>query len=277
MYDLKRIAAINDLSCYGKCSLTVILPVFSAMGSEVCPLPTALLSSHTVIEGFSFLDLSDEMEKIIKHWQKMNLSFDCLYSGFLGSERQIDIVAHFFDSFGSSTLKVVDPVMGDNGKIYSTYTKEMCSKMLHLVKKADVITPNLTEAALLLECDYIENPDENTVENWLFRLCEMGPKIAVITGIKQGKIIKNIAFNKQNKTYSYSTNPIVDINMSGTGDLFASLLTGCIIRGMPLEKSLQHCGNFLYNALCDTVTQNHPHKDGILYEKQLKFLEDFKK
>ena len=151
-----RVAAIHDLSGFGRCSLTIVIPALSAMGIQCCPLPTAFLSTHTGgFTGFTFLDMTEELPKVAEHWKSLNLRFDAIYSGFLGSERQIGIVADFIRTFrGPDTLVVVDPVMGDDGKPYQTYTPAMCAGMAHLAELADVITPNLTEAAFLLNRDY---------------------------------------------------------------------------------------------------------------------------
>ena len=147
-----RVAAIHDMSGFGRCSLTVAIPVLSAMGLQCCPLPTAFLSTHTGgFEGFSFLDMTDEMPKVAAHWKTLDLDFQCIYSGFLGSERQIRIVSEFIREFRKpDTVVVVDPVMGDHGQVYQTYTPAMCEGMVHLAEQVDVIVPNLTEAALLL-------------------------------------------------------------------------------------------------------------------------------
>ena len=150
-----RIAAIHDLSCFGRCSLTIALPVLSAMGCQCCPLPTALLSAHTGFPGNTFLDLAAEMGRIAEHWAAMDLQFDAIYSGFLGSADQVDTVARFFDTFKKSdTAVIVDPVMGDHGTAYRTCTPELCRGMRVLAENSDVITPNLTEAALLLDRPY---------------------------------------------------------------------------------------------------------------------------
>ena len=151
-----RVAAIHDMSGFGRCSLTVAIPILSAMGVQCCPLPTAFLSTHTGgFEGFTFLDMTDEMSKVADHWASLGLTFQAVYSGFLGSERQIGVVENFICRFrGPDTVVVVDPVMGDYGRVYQTYTAAMCSGMARLAELADVITPNLTEAALLLGQPY---------------------------------------------------------------------------------------------------------------------------
>lgn len=182
---IKRVAAIHDLSGFGRASLTAIIPTLSSMGVQVCPLPTAILSNHTGgFDHYSFVDLTDTMEEYIDHWKRLNLTFDCIYSGFLGSVRQIEIVAGFLDHFGGEdTLAVVDPVMGDNGRLYSSMKPEITEEMKKLVGKADIITPNFTEAAFLLGEPYREEITDEEVKAWLLRLSEMGPRTVIITSV----------------------------------------------------------------------------------------------
>ena len=177
-----RIAAIHDLSCFGRCSLTIALPVLSAMGCQCCPLPTALLSAHTGFPGNTFLDLTAEMGRIADHWAAMDLQFDAIYSGFLGSADQVDTVARFFDTFKKSgTAVIVDPVMGDHGTAYRTCTPELCRGMRVLAENSDVITPNLTEAALLLDRPYEEIRQADAYEV-VRRLSLGGRRSVVLTG-----------------------------------------------------------------------------------------------
>lgn len=177
-----RIAAIHDLSCFGRCSLTIALPVLSAIGCQCCPLPTALLSAHTGFSGNTFLDLTAEMGRIAEHWAAMDLQFDAIYSGFLGSADQVDTVARFFDTFKKSdTAVIVDPVMGDHGTAYRTCTPELCRGMRVLAENSDVITPNLTEAALLLDRPYEEIQRTDAYEV-VRRLSVGGRRSVVLTG-----------------------------------------------------------------------------------------------
>ena len=169
---VKKVAAIHDLSGYGRASLTTIIPILSNMKVQVCPVPTAILSTHTGgFEGYSFIDLTDYMQEHIAHWKRLDLDFDCIYSGFLGSPKQIEIVADFIDYFGKkSKFIVVDPVMGDNGKLYSTMDNEMVVGMRNLIKKADIITPNFTEVMYLLGKEYDKNIDIENVEDIYWKL-----------------------------------------------------------------------------------------------------------
>ena len=183
-----RVAAVHDMSGLGRCSLTVALPVLSAMGAQCCPLPTAVLSAHTAFPAShlaTFLDLTAEMERMLLHWRKLHVSFDAIYSGFLGSEQQIGILHRLLSEFRrKETLVLVDPVMGDHGKVYRTYTPEMCRLMGELAAGADLITPNLTEAAILLGEDYSSVPTGQAgMERWLTRLSLEGRRSVVITGV----------------------------------------------------------------------------------------------
>ena len=182
---VKKVAAIHDLSGYGRASLTTIIPILSNMKVQVCPVPTAILSTHTGgFEGYSFIDLTDYMQEHINHWKKLELEFDCIYSGFLGSPKQIEIVADFIDFFGKKAkFTVVDPVMGDNGKLYSTMGNEMVVGMRKLIKNADIITPNFTEVIYLLGKEYKENITLDEVKEYLKELANIEPKIVIATSV----------------------------------------------------------------------------------------------
>ena len=183
MQGCKKVVSIQDISGLGRCSLTVVIPVLSAMGIQVCPVPTAVLSAHTGYSEFVMRDLTDFMKPALEHYKKMDMKFDCVYSGFLASSEQIDHCLEFFEAFPDA-LKVVDPVMGDGGKAYKTYTKELCSRMVELVKVADIITPNLTEAAILLGEEYpTASMRSSEIKSWLVRLSKQGAKIVVITSV----------------------------------------------------------------------------------------------
>lgn len=179
---------------------------------------------------------------------------------------------YFFDIFGKNTLKVVDPVMGDNGMIYSTYNDKMCNKISYLVNNADIITPNVTEAAILLGYDYTKTPDTAEIKIWLEKLCAMGPEIAVITGYRNNGLIGNIAYSKIRNTYAYANSPEIDINISGTGDLFASLFTGYILKGFNLETALEKCNHFIFKSLKETKNNNNSSNERLIFENQLKYI-----
>ncbi len=274
MEKLKRVAAIHDMSGYGKCSLTVVIPVMSAMGIEVCPVPTALLSTHTAgFTGYTFTDLTDDMEGFLDHWKTLDMDIDCVYSGFLGSERQIDIVIDYIDAF-KEALIAVDPVMGDNGKIYATYNEEMCRGMRTLSRRADIVIPNLTEAAYLLEEDYPEagTLSRNEALLWLKKLCDMGPRTAVLTGLTDGDEIFNAGYDKASGELMISSSKRVPGNFHGTGDLYSSIFISALLSGKSLKDALDTATNFVYVCAKDAKDCGLQHNLGVRFEKYIKLL-----
>lgn len=271
----KRVAAIHDISCFGRCSMQVIWPVVSHFGHQVCPVPTALLSTHTGgYEGFSFLDLSDEMEKIAAHWKALGLGFDAIYSGFLGSERQIATVNNFIKDFSTEkTLVLVDPVMGDNGEIYKTYTNEMCKGMRVLCEEADIITPNLTEAYILLGEKYTEQPNSARQKELLDRLLTLSrksKKAVILTGIhnrEQNTIGSVFAIQEGEKTsYGSSFAPYCDCFFPGSGDLFASILLGKVLCGCGITESVETAVRFISRVSEYTKKLGTPPHYGLEFE-----------
>ncbi len=277
MNDLKRVAAIHDLSGYGKCSLTVVMPVMSAMGIEVCPVPTALLSTHTAgFTGYTFNDLTEDMEGFLNHWKTIDLNIDCIYSGFLGSERQIDIVCKYIDTF-KGAIVAVDPVMGDNGKIYATYNEEMCRGMRLLASRANIVVPNLTEAAYILDEKYPESGtlDKAAALEWLKKLCDMGPDTAVLTGLTDGEDIFNAGYQKATGELTISKCKRIPGNFHGTGDLYSSILIGCLMKGDSLKSALDKATEFVYICAKDAHDINLPTNLGVRFEKYMKELVQF--
>ena len=265
--NFQNTAAIHDLSAFGRCALTVVIPVLSAMGIQVIPLPTALLSTHTGgFDGFSFLDLTDEMEKISAHWDELDLRFSSVYSGFLGSEKQIDTVIRFIDRFKTDdTLVLIDPVMGDNGVPYSTITRGIRDKMKLLARYADILTPNMTEACFLLDLP----AETEFTEDMLHRLSDFGPDKVVITGIDNGEFITTASYDTQSgETVLYNRKPI-NKHYPGTGDIFASVLLGSMMSGMNLTDSSKFASDFVYDVIADTVKYNQPERNGVMLEKNL--------
>jgi len=267
MEKIKKVAAINDLSGYGKCSLTVALPILSAMGVQCCPLPTAILSNHTGYDSFFFDDYTDRMVKYFTEWEKLKLTFDCIYTGFLGSEKQIEIVENFISIFKKDNILLVDPVMGDNGRIYPTYTDEMCVKMKKLVSGADIVTPNLTEACILSDTKFKEHFNIDEIEEMAMKIHGLGAKQVVITGIKHNDIIGNYIYDGIGDI-CYAKN--VPFQYSGTGDLFASLLCGYILSGYSLKISVRKSAHFVYKATLYSSETGIEHKNGVAFEKILK-------
>ena len=265
-----RIAAIHDLSCFGRCSLTIALPVLSAMGCQCCPLPTALLSAHTGFPGNTFLDLTAEMGRIADHWAAMDLQFDAIYSGFLGSADQVDTVARFFDTFKKSdTAVIVDPVMGDHGTAYRTCTPELCRGMRVLAENADVITPNLTEAALLLDRPYEEIQRTDAYEV-VRRLSLGGRRSVVLTGYSsESGQTGALYFDRDSGESKAVQTPREPQDFSGTGDLFASVLAGGVARGVPLFQAAQAAADFVRDCIARTLAEGLTEQDGVDFEPLL--------
>lgn len=255
-----RVAAVHDLSGFGLCSLNIALPVLSVLGCQCCCLPTASLSAHT---GFPasphsvFLDLTSGMEGTIAHWQELGASFDAIYSGFLGSASQFAALHRLLSVFRKpDTLVLVDPVMGDHGAPYRTYTPEMCALMSGLADKADLITPNLTEAAMLLHEPYDPAPGEEKTEHILSALSLGGQRSVVLTGIsRRPGFLGCAAYDRESGGISYAEAPRVPGVFSGTGDLFSSVLLGRLLQGVSLEKAAESAVSFIHLAARRTYEQ----------------------
>lgn len=250
---LPRVAAIHDICGYGRCSLTVAIPVLSAMGFEVSPLPTAVLSTHTLFPNFVIMDMTDEMPKIINHWKELNLKFEAIYSGFLGSARQVDIVCDFIREFrGPDTLVVVDPVMADHGKLYPTMPPEMVEEMKKLARVSKVITPNLTEAAFMLDRPTPETISEKEAKEWLRDLTALGPEMAVITSAPIASRPNSstvIAYDRVDDRFWITERPHVPTQYHGTGDIFASVLTGSLLQGDSLPVAMDRSAQFVATVI----------------------------
>ncbi len=273
-----RAAAIHDLSGFGRCSLTVAIPILSAMGVQCCPLPTAFLSTHTGgFQGFTFLDMTEELPRIARHWKSLDLRFQAIYSGFLGSERQIDIVADFIRTFRNrDTIVVVDPVMGDDGRAYQTYTPAMCAGMCRLAELADVITPNLTEAAFLLNRDYSAlDRSEAGLRRLTEELSLGGTRSVALTGasLEVGKTGAMCFDARTGRTQAVQTDFIVH-PLHGTGDVFASVLTGALLRGRSLAEAAEQAVEFIRACAVRTVEQDLPLREGVDFEPLLGLLMD---
>ena len=274
---LKRVAAIHNLSGFGRASLTVIMPVLSTMGVQVCPVPTAILSNHTGgFENFSFVDLTDSMEEYINNWKLLNLEFDCIYSGFLGSIRQIEIVLDFIDYFSSKdNLIVIDPVMGDDGKLYSTMNKNMISQMKKLVNKADIITPNFTEATFLLNKCYVKTVEDEEIKNWAIELSDMGPRIVIITSVPDSKDNKDtsvIAYDRKNNAFWKVSCKYIPAYYPGTGDIFTSVIIGSLLQGDSLPIALNRGVQFITQCINASYGFNYPKREGMLLERVIDIL-----
>lgn len=271
---LKRVVSIQDISCLGKCSLTVALPVISAMGHETCIVPTAVLSTHTAFSNFTFRDLTQDITQIADHWKKENFHFDTIYTGYLGSFEQIDLVKQFFEDFKSNnTLIFVDPAMADNGVLYKGFTPDFAKHMSTLCAKTDMIVPNLTEASFMLGIPYKTEYDEIYVKDVLKRLADLGTKYAVLTGISlnPGKL-GVMAYDSVNDEFFYYENEHLPHSFHGTGDVFASSCCGALTSGFTYRESLKIATDFTVESIRKTVAEKEHIWYGVDFESALPYL-----
>lgn len=278
---MKRVALINDLSGFGKCSLTAAIPVISVMGMQACPLPTAVLSAQTEFENYYLDDYTDKMDFIIENWISLGVSFDGIYSGYAANAKQLEKILHFLDAFqGEDSFYLADPVMGDGGMKYDTFSEELLSGMKELTLKANVITPNLTELCLLADEDYAELISHRQEADYLKRiqnLCEKlldkahVPQSVVVTGIIRGEnnseYVGNLAVSASDSFYVET--PYTGKHFSGTGDLFASILCGSLVKGLPLKEAIKKATYFLQTAIEEAGRENLPENHGVPFEKYL--------
>lgn len=260
---MKRIVTVQDISCVGKCSLTVALPIISAMGVETAIIPTAVLSTHTMFQNFTCRDLTDEIVPITNHWKSENLGFDAIYTGYLGSDEQIEILTNMFREFKTpDNVILVDPVMADNGKLYPAFDEAFAAKMAKLCGEADIIVPNITEAAFMTGMEYKENYDEAYIKEMLLKLSELGAKISVLTGVsfKEGTT-GVMGYDKENNEFYYYSNKLLPATYHGTGDIFASTAVGAMMNGFTWKEALQIAAD--YTAECIRITMEAP--DGCWY------------
>ena len=271
---MKKIAAINDLSGIGRCSLSVALPIISALKVQCCPFPTSILSSQTGYPKFTFLDLTDEMTAYYKVWKELNVNVDCIYSGFLGSIHQIDIVYKFIKENPNAFI-VVDPIMGDNGELYPIFTKESCLKIKELVKLSNLTTPNLTEACFLTGRDLTkQNFTRNEIIEIAKDISNLGPSKVIITGILEKDNISNLAYDKATDEIFFTSIKYNHCSYSGTGDIFTSILSAMILRGFNLKYCVNTATNFIYKVVDYSSKFNDDRNDGIRFEQ---FLSDLTK
>lgn len=268
---MKRVVTIQDISCIGKCSLTVALPIISACGLETAVIPTAVLSTHTAFKDFTFRDLTTDIPAISRHWQQQQMRFDAIYTGYLGSKEQITIVRSFIDTFGGEdTLVLIDPVMGDNGKLYAGFTADFAEEMATLCGAADVIVPNLTEATALLGLPYTEQYDEAYIQDILRRLTALGCSKTVLTGVRlKPNTVGVMAYDSVTDTYFSYERDCITKSFHGTGDVFASTLTGALTRGMPMEKALQTAVDFTVLSIEKTLEDKNGVWYGVNFEQAL--------
>src|SRR6056297_268478 len=269
-----KVAAIHDLSGYGRGSLTTVIEVLATMGIQPCPLPTAVLSTHTGgFNNYKFIDLTDELQDYINHWESLNIGFDAIYSGFLGSIHQIEIVIDFIKRFKrEDQYVIIDPVLGDNGQTYDTFGPKMISKMKTLVKKADLITPNITEAKFLLDKEDVGISNDDEAKEWLKELSSFGPDMVVITSV-EGYTNKEktsvLAYQKKEERFWKVDCDYIPANFPGTGDLFTSILVGSILTGDSLSMAIDRAVQFISMAVRATYGYDLPEREGVLLERVL--------
>lgn len=275
---IKRVAAIHDLSGVGRCSLSVIIPILSAMGVQVCPAPTAVLSTHTGgYQGFSFVDLTDTLGDYLGHWVSEGLDFDAIYTGFLGSPKQVDIIASFMAPLKAKEGKVIiDPVMADSGKLYQSFDEGMVKKMRHFIKHADVITPNLTEACFLLDKPYLTRLSDETMKDFLRGLSDLGPQQVIITSVpdnQKSDYLSVIAYDRNDNRFWKLSSMQMHADYPGTGDGFTSVLVGALMNGDSLPIALDRSVQFIISAIRASFGYAYPEREGVLIEKVLRNLD----
>lgn len=266
---IPRAACINDLSGFGRCSLTTAISVISAAGVQVCPVPTAVLSKHTQFPDFYFHDLTETMPPYLESWG--NIEFDGIYSGFLGSPEQIDITQQFILSHkkkNPAVKVIVDPVMGDRGRLYATYTEEMCRRIRGLITHSDIITPNITEACFLTGTPYTgEDISSETADRLIRTLSEICGGNVVLTGIEKADVMVNMVYDGSAVTFCEI--PREKQMFSGTGDIFASVVCAMILKGKTLVQSVNTAGKFISDAINYTVKSGAPLTEGVIFEPVL--------
>lgn len=271
---MKRILTIQDISCIGKCSLTVALPIISAFGVETAVLPTAVLSAHTMFDGFTFRDLTDDIVPITEHWKKEKITFDSIYTGYLGSARQIDLISHLFSEFKTTdNLIIVDPVMADNGKLYPGFDKAFSANMAKLCQKADIIVPNITEASFMTGMDYKENYDESYIREMMKKLSALGARLSILTGVSFDKDkIGVMGYDREKDEYFYYENKRIDAVFHGTGDIFSSTFTGALSREKTWKEAIPIAADYTARCIQLTVDDDNRSWYGVNFEEAIPYL-----
>lgn len=267
---MKRIVTVQDISCVGKCSLTVALPIISAMGVETSVIPTAVLSNHTAFSDFTFHDLTNEIEPITKMWKKEGITFDAIYTGYLGSVKQIELMKNLFDDFKTDeNIVIVDPAMADYGNLYKGFTQSFVDEMASLCGKADVIVPNITEACYMLKIPYIgDNYDKAVIQQILIDLSKQGCKYCVLTGVSlQDDKLGVMSYNSETgEFFEYYTEKLPS-SFHGTGDVFASAFTGALMQeGITKEEALKIAVDYTVDCIRATLENKDYHWYGVDFE-----------
>ena len=284
---MKRVLTVQDISCVGKCSLTAAIPVISAMGIEVCPLPTAILSNHTAFSSFSFLDLTDKIPEILNEWKKQGFHFDAIYTGYLGSIKQIDLVHKILDEFAQNdTLVVIDPCMADNGKLYTGFSQDFVKQMAKLCGRANVILPNMTEACFLVNQDYdIFTHTNESIIKVMAKLLSLGAEQVILKGVEFSKEKIGVAYCSQklfDNNFSTNENNMEDMNIyfhhrydenfHGTGDVFASAVTGALVLKKDIKDAVKIACDFVQESIECTLLNPNYNWYGVDFESALRNL-----
>ena len=292
---MKRIATMQDLSCVGKCSLSVVIPVLAAMGIETAAIPTAVLSANSAFPGFTFRELTKDIPGILQHWKRIGLTFDAIYIGYLGNARQADLVKELFTSFspgtepGRSPLRVIDPAMADNGKLYRGVSSDMIGAMRRLVSLAGVITPNLTEGCLLTGTMYREDMNRDEIGELILKLSQLGGtdeepipeltrpvrKSVILTGMSfhEGEV-GAVCYDAQTGEFSGCYNELVPGHFHGTGDIFTAVITGALTLGLSLQEATQLAVDFTLESIKHTSDVPERERTGVSFEAALPWLID---
>lgn len=270
---MKRVASIQDISCLGRCSLTVALPVLSVMGVECAVIPTAVLSTHTIFPDFTCRDLTAELLPIARHWKSQQVRLDAICSGYLASPEQTEAVCRVFDLLrGEDTLIVVDPAMADHGRLYTPFAADFPEYMKKVCARADVLVPNLTEACLLTDTPYREDPDESFVRELLKKLSELAPRV-VLTGVSfDAERLGAMCYDRTEDRYFSYFNRKIHAGFHGTGDIFAATVVGSMMQGKSLEQAVTLAVDFTLRCICCTCADPDASWYGVEFEKALPWL-----
>ena len=271
---MKRVVTIQDISCLGKCSITVALPIISAMGIETAVIPTAVLSTHTQFKEFTFRDLTNDIPEIAKHWKKEKFKFDAIYTGYLGSIKQIEMLKTFFKDFKlDNNIIIVDPVMGDDGILYSGFDEKFAIEMKGFCKNADIIVPNITEACYMLQRKYKEKYTVEEIKEILIELSKLGPKYTILTGVSlKNNEIGVMSYNKKTNSFNSYFKEKIPIKCHGTGDIFSSTLVGAFVNNNSIEEAIKIAVDYVWETIADTYKENKENAYGVNFETKIPYL-----
>lgn len=265
----KKIAVINDFCGFGRCSIAVSLPIISSMKIQCCPLPTSIFSNHTGFKSFYYTDFTERMESYSDEWKKLGLQFNGILVGFLASTEQIDIVTRFLRDFKTDdNITVIDPVMGDYGALYPTYSKELSERVKSLLPFADILTPNLTEACILTDTPYCEDMKDDEIHKIAELLYDSGAKKIVISGVEQGSLLVNFVYENGKYIKKIKTQKI-GVSRSGTGDVFSSIIAADAVNGVDFVSSVNHAAEYISKTIKRTIELDVSPTDGICFEEYL--------